>query len=71
MNCYECGSRGVAEAAVGACVNCGAGVCADHAHPEEQFGTMSGNSIRFMPTRKLFCVTCDDALAHRPVHSAR
>jgi|SoiMetStandDraft_2_1073263.scaffolds.fasta_scaffold236982_2 hypothetical protein len=66
MNCFDCGTQGIREEAVGTCVSCGAGMCAAHARTEErqleQHAT-PGNPVH-ASTRTLLCSTCDQVMAH-------
>ena len=64
MNCYDCGAQGTREAAVAACVNCGAGMCAAHTRTEEKHLDHGGlgNPV-YASTRRLVCAACDRVLA--------
>jgi len=64
MNCLECATdittTGPAQAAIGCCAFCGAGMCLDHARyvalPRRPIGVVAGLS----PGRRRFvCTTCD------------
>jgi hypothetical protein len=66
MNCFDCGTQGIREEAVGTCVNCGAGMCAAHARTEERHlepSTSLGNPVH-ASTRTLLCTACDQVMAH-------
>ncbi|WP_020501801.1 DUF2180 family protein [Sciscionella marina] len=36
MHCFDCAEQNVDRPAVGTCMDCGAGVCAEHARPERR-----------------------------------
>jgi hypothetical protein len=71
VDCYDCAGKGHTKPAVGACVRCGAGLCAACVRVEEerveQHGTL-GNPLAGT-TRKLLCASCDEVLADRDLHS--
>ncbi len=59
MNCYECAQTGAEAPAIGGCVDCGVGVCADHS--ELMRGTRhlpTGNVLqqRTVQARWLVCL---------------
>jgi hypothetical protein len=67
MNCYDCATRGQSEPAVGNCVSCSAGICADCVRTKQQrvdqHSTL-GNPL-LDTTRKLLCTSCAEVLAGR------
>lgn len=67
MNCFDCATDHRDTKALGVCLNCGAGVCADHveldAH-EEAHLSGPGNYTP-MVTRRFTCTTCATVLHSR------
>lgn len=39
MHCFDCAEQNVERLAVGVCIDCGAGVCAEHAHAVRHHAT--------------------------------
>jgi hypothetical protein len=75
MNCYDCAILGHHSAAVAACIDCGAGVCVEHAvvTPRHLTRTAVINRIETVepPARAVRCGTCTLArdAQKRPVAS--
>lgn len=80
MNCYDCAAHGEATDAVAVCTDCGAAICAVHAHlsPRWLTRTMVINRVVAVepPARTIRCTVCQaardarDGVAgdgHRPV----
>lgn len=66
MNCYDCAVEGRAEAAIGTCANCSAGVCRRHVQVEDQEVEQGSLGPRIEEaTRRLLCTSCDQVLASR------
>ncbi|WP_338596779.1 DUF2180 family protein [Saccharopolyspora sp. SCSIO 74807] len=69
MHCFDCAGRNVEQPAVGACMDCGAGVCAQHAHADHRPVTcrMVGLTVVEHPTRLpariLRCPSCTQVRA--------
>ena len=60
MNCYDCASTGKTTPAVGTCVNCGAGVCADDVQlaVHELPHPASPGNYTHLTTRSMTCRSC-------------
>ncbi len=62
MNCFDCSAIGDTKAAVAVCADCGAGVCAAHAHvtPRWRTRTMAINPVVAVepPARTIRCTVC-------------
>jgi hypothetical protein len=80
MNCFDCAALGDSAAAVAICSDCGAAVCAAHAHlsPRWLTVTMAINRVVAVepPARTIRCTVCQAArdardgvggAGHRPV----
>jgi hypothetical protein len=67
MNCYDCDKQNITEPAIGACTDCGAGVCANHSNeaPHRLYVTFPISVLIEVdpPQRRLRCGTCSAALA--------
>jgi hypothetical protein len=65
MNCFDCTAHGQPAAAVAICADCGAGVCAEHAHvtPRWLTRTMVINRVVAVepPARTIRCTVCQAA----------
>lgn len=65
MNCFDCAAIGHTAPAVAVCVDCGAGMCADHAHLTPHWLTRSAviNRVEVVepPARVLRCSVCQTA----------
>ena len=75
MNCYDCAITGHQNAAVASCVDCGAGLCIEHAivapHHLTRVGVINRIETIEPPARLMYCETCataHDAVAHRVAH---
>jgi hypothetical protein len=76
MNCYDCAITGHHNPAVATCIDCGAGLCLDHAivasHHLTHVGVINRVEIIEPPARLMYCHTCaaaHDAAAHH--HAGR
>jgi hypothetical protein len=67
MNCFDCATIGRSQAAVGMCISCGSGVCAECVRTEQsrvdQHATVGNPATE--TTRKLLCPSCDRVLSGR------
>jgi hypothetical protein len=67
VNCYDCAVPGLTSPAVAVCRDCGAAVCADHAHPVTRHLTRTLVINRIVPiepaARAIYCGPC--YTAHR------
>lgn len=67
MNCYDCANHDIAESAIAACTDCGAGVCANHSSetPHRLYVTFPISVLieTDPPQRRIRCLTCTDGLA--------
>jgi hypothetical protein len=67
MNCFDCANRDIAESAIAACADCGAGVCATHSKetPHRLYATFPISVLIGIdpPQRRIRCLTCAEALA--------
>jgi hypothetical protein len=65
MHCFDCAALGDATAAVAVCADCGAAVCAAHAHvtPRWLTATMVINRVVAIepPARTIRCTVCQAA----------
>lgn len=65
MNCFDCAALGHAATAVAACVDCGAGVCPDHAVVTPRWLTRTAVINRTEavepPARAIRCGLCQQA----------
>ena len=74
MNCFDCAGLGHAADAAGICVDCGAGVCLDHAQVTPRWLTATAVINRMVvvepPARTIRCDVCqhahDAATGHQP-----
>ncbi|MBI4939344.1 MAG: DUF2180 family protein [Actinobacteria bacterium] len=66
MNCYDCAVRAVSTSAVAVCVDCGVGLCVDHAEVTPRRLTRTAAMNRAVPvgpvTRTVRCHLCRAAL---------
>ena len=71
MNCFDCAALGGPAAAVAICADCGAAVCADHAHVTARWltRTMVINRVVAVepPARTIRCAVCQAARDAAPV----
>ena len=73
MNCLDCAAQGQDEPAVAICLDCGAGLCVDHAEVEPRWLTRTAAVNRVVavepPARAVRCRVCSRAhgAARRPV----
>ncbi len=69
MNCYDCANTGTYRDAVAICVDCGAGVCIEHAVNTRHWLTrqvaIAGVQRIDPPARLIRCATCHAAHAAR------
>jgi hypothetical protein len=69
MNCYDCATTGTYHPAVAACVDCGAGVCIEHAINTNHWLTRTQAVMRIErvepPGRIIRCETCNAARSAR------
>lgn len=81
MNCYDCATLGLDSRAVAVCVDCGAGMCIDHARVVPRWLTRTMVINREVtvdpPARTIRCATCnaahhalDDAVAGGRSHAS-
>jgi hypothetical protein len=75
MNCYDCATTAHYNPAVAICIDCGAGLCIEHAVVVQHHLTRVAviNRIENVepPARLLYCETCaaaHDAVVHRSAH---
>ena len=65
MKCFDCAALGDTADAVAACMECGAGVCADHAHLTPRWLTWTAVINRTVrvepPARSIRCGLCQQA----------
>lgn len=65
MNCFDCAGLGITREAVAVCGDCGAGICADHAHvtPRWLTRTLVVNRVVAIepPARSIRCGVCQAA----------
>ncbi len=74
MNCFDCAGLGHTTAAAAVCVDCGAGVCHDHARVAPRWLTRTAAINRTVavepPARTIRCSLCqqahDAAMGHQP-----
>ena len=73
MNCFDCGAHGGDAAAVAVCGDCGAAVCAGHAHVTARWltRTMAINRVVAVepPARTIRCAVCQAARDAAPAAS--
>ena len=69
MNCYDCAATGTYRPAVAVCVDCGAGVCIEHAVNTSHWLTRTQAVMRVErvapPGRMIRCETCHAARSAR------
>lgn len=76
MNCFDCSIDQRITPALGTCLTCGAGVCADHVELDAHEGAHSSGPGNYTPTvtRVFTCTTCASVLdsrrprTHEPAH---
>jgi hypothetical protein len=65
MNCLDCAAHGQDEPAVAICLDCGAGLCLDHAEVEPRWLTRTAVINRVVtvepPARVVRCRVCSQA----------
>jgi hypothetical protein len=65
MNCYDCATDGNHRDAVAVCVDCGAGLCIEHAVPVRHWLTATQTIMRVErvepPARLIRCESCHTA----------
>jgi hypothetical protein len=69
MNCYDCATVGDHRDAVAVCVDCGAGLCVEHAVPVRHWLTRTQTIMRVErvdpPARLIRCGSCYTAQVDR------
>jgi hypothetical protein len=68
MNCLDCSIQNLSSPAVAICVNCGAGVCAQHAQTLDRpvSHPASVGNWTSSQTRAIACAACATAVAVHP-----
>ena len=75
MNCYDCATNGDCNPAVATCIDCGAGLCLEHAvvlpHHLTRVEIINRRVDVEPPARLMYCDTCataHDAVIHHSTH---
>ncbi|MFI8848725.1 DUF2180 family protein [Streptomyces sp. NPDC053499] len=65
MRCYDCYREGIETSAVAVCIECHAGVCPRHLHPESEpvrRSTSTGRVWSARESRRMYCSVCHASL---------
>lgn len=69
MNCYDCSTLGRSEPATAVCMDCGAGICGDHAveHHQRVATACTWNHLAttYIQQRRIRCIECATAMDNR------